>query len=153
MKQAIGSSTIINIIIVFIIIVFGLLAATFSYAKAYKVNTRIMNGIEIYEGYNSDAIAYINRALGTLGYTKGAKSCNATLRINGAEGTLVSSAGNDYYYCVYKFSSTTEGKCYYSYGVVTYITFRLPIVGRFDVPVQSKTNRIFDFDKNANANC
>ncbi len=153
MKQSISGATLINLIVIFIVIIFGLLAATFSYAKAYKINTRIMNGIEIYGGYNKEALSYIDVALKGYGYTRGKKTCPGTLVMNGATGILDSSASSDYYFCVYKFTTTTEGKCYYSYGVVTYISFELPIVGKFDVPVKSKTNRIFDFKKDASANC
>lgn len=151
MKQSIGAATILNIIIVFILVTFGLLAATFSYARAYKVNTRIMNGIEIYEGYNNGSLGYINNFLGSIGYTKGAKKdCPQTLVMNRNTGSLVK-RDEKYYYCIYRFDSTTEGDYYYSYGVVTYITFDLPIVGKFDLPVRSKTNRIYNFDKNANS--
>ena len=101
MKKAIGGATIINIIIIFLVIIFALLAATFSYAKAYKVNTRIMNGIEIFEGYNTGAKSYINKLLGSLGYRKGKKKCNSTITLNNRVGTLANLGSEDYYYCVY----------------------------------------------------
>ncbi len=154
MKQAIGGATIINIVIVFIVIIFALLAATFSYAKAYKVNTKIMNGIEIYEGYNNGSVKYANRFLQGLGYTKGAKKdCPSTKNINGKSGSLVENQNNDYYYCVYYYSAHEDGNCYYSYAVVTYITFDLPFVGRFDLPITSKTNRIYNFDRFGGSDC
>ena len=153
MKKAIGGATVINIIIIFIVIIFALLAATFSYAKAYKVNTRIMNGIEIFEGYNTGAKSYINKLLGSLGYRKGKKKCNSTITLNNRVGTLANLGSEDYYYCVYYFDEQSAGNCYYSYAVVTYIGFQLPIVGSFDWPVTSKTNRIFNFSKDARAQC
>ena len=153
MKQAIGGATIINIVIVFIVIIFALLAATFSYAKAYKVNSKIMNGIEIYEGYNDGSAIYANRYLSSLGYRKGNKRCPSTKWLNGQEGILQSNANNDYYYCVYYYSSSKDGKCYYSYAVVTYITFDLPIAGKFDIPVNSRTNRIYNFNDLGGSQC
>ena len=154
MKQAIGGATIINIVIVFIVIIFALLAATFSYAKAYKVNTKIMNGIEIYEGYNAGAAQYANRYLQSLGYKKGKKNnCPSEKVINGEHGTLVPSEESNYYYCVYKYNQEEEGNCYYSYAVVTYISFDLPFGARFELPITSKTNRIYDFDSNGGSYC
>lgn len=154
MKQAIGGATVINIIIIFIVIIFALLAATFSYAKAYKVNTRIMNGIEIFEGYNEGAKKYINNLLGSLGYTKGAKKdCPSKLTLNNQDGVLSNLGTEDYRYCVYYFDEKKAGNCYYSYAVVTYIGFDLPIAGRFEIPVKSKTNRIFNFTKQAYSEC
>ena len=154
MKQAIGGATIINIVIIFIIIIFALLAATFSYAKAYKVNTKIMNGIEIYEGYNEGAASYANRYLSGLGYKKGAKKdCPKVKTLNGQIGALRTVANNDYYYCVYYYNSSVDGNCYYSYAVVTYINFELPLGGKFDFPVTSRTNRIYNFDESGGSEC
>ena len=158
MKQAIGSVTTINIMIIFIIIVFALLAAMFSYFKAYQINTRIMNGIEISEGYNDTAVKYIDVALNALGYTKGKKDCPSTRTMNGQTGILEENENNEHYYCVYYFEPETEkngyyGGCYYSYAVVTYIGANLPFVGRFDIPIVSRTNRTYNFDKSGGSEC
>ena len=150
MKESIGGVMVINIIVVFMIIVFGLLAATFSYAKAYKVNTRIMNGIEIFEGYNKGALNYINSALNTLGYNRGARNCPKKV-ISGVD-VYPEELGNEQFsYCIYKIDP--DGPCYYSYVVETYIRFDLPLVPKFEFPVKSQTNRIFDFTHEANASC
>ena len=152
MKQAIGGVTVFNIIIIFLITVFALLAAAYSYTKAYRINTRIMNGIEIAEGYNDTAVEYINYALEVFGYRRGQKlDCPATKVIDGQVGVLEENENNNHYYCVYYYEPQTErngmyGGCYYSYAVVTYITADLPIVGRFELPIVSKTNRTFNFD-------
>ena len=70
MKQGIGEIATLNIIIIFIVIVFGLLSATISYYKAFKVNTRILDIIEKYEGYNEFSRSEIERSLDTIGYVK-----------------------------------------------------------------------------------
>lgn len=158
MKHAIGGVTVFNIMIIFIITIFALLAAAYSYANAYKINTRIMNGIEISEGYNDTAVNYINKALLALGYTKGKKDCPSTRDINGVTGILEENANNNHYYCVYYFEPETEkngyyGGCYYSYAVVTYITADIPVLGRFELPIVSKTNRTYNFDKSGGSEC
>jgi len=159
MKQAIGGVSIFNIMIIFIVAVFALLAAAYSYAKAYKINTRIMNGIEISEGYNDTAVNYINQAMQVLGYLKGKKvDCPPQRNINGVVGNLVTNDKSNYYYCIYEFPATTEangyyGGCYYSYGVVTYIVIDLPIAPTFELPIVSKTNRIYNFNKSGGSEC
>ena len=159
MKQAIGGVAVFNIMIIFIVIVFALLALTYSYANAYKINTRIVNGIEISEGYNETAVAYINYAMENLGYKKGRKTnCPQTWSQNGQVGRLVENTNSNYYYCVYYYEPTSEangyyGGCYYSYAVVTYISVDLPIAGRFELPIVSRTNRTYNFDDFGNSEC
>lgn len=144
MKKSLSGVMIFNIIIIFLLAVFALLTATFSYAKAYKVNTRIISSIERYEGYNSSALADINQYLGALGYIKGAKNnCPTTKVINGKTGTLMSNNNAQYYYCIYRF---TEEQYYYSYSVTTYISIDLPMIKEFKIGVTSKTNRIYNFN-------
>ena len=47
MRQSIGATATFNIIIIFIVIVFGLLIGTVNYYKAFKVNSRILDIIEV----------------------------------------------------------------------------------------------------------
>ena len=68
MKEGIGSIFLYNIVIIFIVVVFAILAATLTYYKAFKVNTKIINSIEKFEGYNNLAIADIDNKLLTTGY-------------------------------------------------------------------------------------
>ena len=51
MKESIGSTFLYNIIFIFIIIVFGLIAATLNYYKGFKINTRILQSIQKNSGY------------------------------------------------------------------------------------------------------
>ena len=60
MREGIGSVFLYNMIILFIIIVFGLISATISYYKAFKVNERILSTIEKFEGHNDLAKAEID---------------------------------------------------------------------------------------------
>lgn len=140
MREGIGSVFLYNIIIVFILIVFAFLAATMSYAKAFKVNTIIVNAIERYEGYNNLAIEEIRRGLGTIGYRYDA---NSTPKCPDRDGVKAMVATNIYNrYCVYQSLSNN----YYTYGVVTYISIDIPIIGDFiQVPIYTKTSRLYKF--------
>lgn len=154
MREGIGSVVLYNIIIIFILIVFALLAATLSYYKAFKVNSRILASIDKYEGYNTPAIEDINNTLAGLGYT--VNSNNDVCQPERNDATLVSNQDTSYYYCVYFYRDDRGGDdenrlngdrepVYYNYSVVSYIYVDLPIVGAFKVPVHTKGERIYNF--------
>lgn len=138
MKQGLGSVFLYNIIIVFIILIFAFLSAAISYSKAFRVNSRIINAIEKYEGYNNAASSEIDKNLTVIGYRTGKKSdCPSR---NGA--SKVYTAIDNHKYCVYRFD--TDAK-HYTYGVLTYMDFELPFNFSFSIPVYSKTNKIYRF--------
>ncbi|MFV0250350.1 MAG: hypothetical protein ACK5HP_04905 [Bacilli bacterium] len=152
MKQGIGSVFLYNIIIVFIVITFGFLAATLSYMKAFKVNSRIAYSLERHEGYNYLSNNEINDSLSTLGYrvnTSNVQTCkNRSHTINGKTKTYsaVPFITNNYLYCIYEYDKVNG---YFSYGIVTYIFVDIPILGgTFKVPVYSESERIYEFNKN-----
>ena len=142
MKESIGSAFLYNIIIIFIVIVFAILAATLTYYKAYKVNTKIMTIIEKFEGYNDLAISEINNTLTSIGYmAKQDNKCPKT-----KNGGVLQQESKQYRYCVYYFEKDDDER-HYSYGVITYITLDIPIVNTFlQIPIYSKSNRIFRFN-------
>lgn len=156
MKESIGSTFLYNIIFVFIIIVFGLLSATISYYKGFKVNTRILTSINKYSGYNHLSRNEIENYLSSIGYTN--NSDNEQCREDNNKGRLVTAAEaggpSNYLYCVYlndsDVSTSEEPRSYYSYGVKSYIYVDLPIVGKFKVPVYSKGERIYNFSSTVN---
>ena len=142
MKESIGSAFLYNIIIIFIMIVFAILAATLTYYKAYKVNTKVMTIIEKYEGYNDLAIKEIDNTLTSVGYmAKQGHKCPAK-----KNGGILQTESKQYRYCVYYFEKDDSEK-HYTYGVITYITLDIPIVNTFlQIPIYSKSNRIFRFN-------
>jgi hypothetical protein len=139
MREGIGSVFLYNIIITFIIIVFAFLAGTLSYTKAFKVNTKIVSAIEKYEGYNNLSNNEINKALQTLGYRI---STNNTCPKRDGKSAMTN-LSNNYKYCVYEFS---EGKGYRTYGVVSYISIDIPIIGGLlQIPIYSRTIKMYNF--------
>lgn len=155
MRESIGSTFLYNIIILFVIIVIGLLSATISYYKAFKVNERLLYSIDKFEGYNDSARKEMEQYLSSIGYSyeeTGQSGC-ATEK-NG--GTLVKSTTSKYLYCVYyhkddrglKEKDITNGDkepIYYNYSITSYIYVDLPIAGKFKVPVYTKGERIYNF--------
>ena len=64
MKESIGLTFTINIMIVFIVVSFVFVAGILSYTKAFKAGSLIIKSLEKYEGYNELAFDQINRNLG-----------------------------------------------------------------------------------------
>lgn len=150
MKQSIGTTVLLNIIIVFIVITFGFLSATLSYTKAFKVNSKIASSIEKFEGYNALSDREILQNLRTIGYKTaidGTFKCGR--RLHFSQGRLktyeaIGSAGyKGHHYCIYKYDKK-DG--YVTYGIVTYIFMEVPLVGGyFKIPVYSETDAIYEF--------
>lgn len=133
MKQAIGTTQILNYILIFIAITFCFLIATLGYMKAFKVNSKIAGSIEKFEGYNDYAKREISDILNTIGYKKGKATC-------GKDGK--SDIGYDI--CVEQVGKATRGN-YMRYKITTYIEFG-PILGiTARIPIKSQTEKIYVF--------
>ncbi len=155
MRESIGSVFLYNIIILFVIIVFGLLSATVSYYKAFKVNERLLYSLDKFEGYNQFSREEMETFLSSIGYTynpDGQTDCPEEKD----GGILVRSKDAKYLYCVYYFSDDRgsnekdrlngdEEPIYYNYALTSYIYVNLPIVGEFKLPVYTKGERIYNF--------
>jgi len=146
MKKAYGGIFLYNIVIFFLILVFAFLVGMVSYNKAYKVNTRIADYIEKYEGYNDLAKKEINKFLDNIGYERNMER-NCESRNNA---TLVTD--NNIGYCVYEhriIQKDAQGNSYvsyYYYTVTTFLYIDLPVLDRFGVPITSESEHIYNFD-------
>ena len=134
MRQSIGMSQQLNIMIIFILIVFALIAASLSYYKAFKVSNTIVNSIEKYEGFNDKSKKEIENNLKSLGYQQGIKECASDFP--NTEGTITT-----YGYCVNEVAKEEESVDY-SYDVVTYMTIDMPIIDMIKIPVKFSTKKI-----------
>ena len=139
MRDSIGSIALYNIIIIFMVIVFGFAGGIITYQKAYKVNSKIAAALEKSESYNDIAINEINRVLGNLGY----RAYNGKKCKDMEDATLITDENRlpSYDYCIYQ---TKDGK-YDQYTIVTYIYIDLPFVDEFRFSVKSKTSAIYQF--------
>lgn len=142
MRQSLGSTFLINWIIIFIIITFSFLISTLSYMKAYKINSRIANAIEKFEGYNHLANDEINTKLALWNYKKDSDALAECPTIRGK--TAISGLNRTYNYCIYEFKIDDN---YYNYGIRTYIYMDIPIIREtLKIPVYSETERIYHFN-------
>ena len=147
MREAIGSTFLYNIIIIFIVITFGFLSATISYMKAFKINGAVAKSLERFEGYNNLSAQEIDNSMNTLGYRTdpyGNLKCPEHTH-KGVTYSPILTYGTKHKYCIYEYPKENG---YFTYGILTYINMDVPIVGGvFSLPVYSETERIYQFNQ------
>lgn len=152
MKDAVGGSLLLNIVVIFVSIVILFFAGIMAYSKAYKIKNRIIEVVEKYETYDN----YIYN--GSQSRKSVQELLEEDLRKSGyivatpqqVESKCGTSTGNlntsEYLYCVYlKSCDETDryGNCVGQrhYEVVTYIHFDFPVIGKlltFEVHGETK---------------
>lgn len=143
MKESISYTFLLNIIITFIVISFFVIMCIMSYTKAFRVNSKIVNTIEISEGYNKVAKPEINRILTSYGYQKINVKCQPKegQYAIGYDGQRLPNDRTTDGTCIYKFENGDK----YNYGVVTYMTFDFPIVNTLiRIPVYTRTMSLYE---------
>lgn len=152
MKESIGYTVTLNIMIVFITIVIAFLCAALIYFKSNKVSNIITTAIEKYEGYNTLVISEINMNLSSIGYGNRSISCDDTVNDkvvatpDNPDGIcyLVSDKDSNSY-CVYE-CLENNGE-YYFYKIRTNMMLNIPIINDIlDIPIYSNTNRLYNFN-------
>lgn len=148
MKDAIGGSMLLNLVIIFTSVVILLFVGILAYAKAYKVKNKI---IEIIESNNGEidvdnnqemddlVLNQINTELGKVGYRISTAPSSAKCEQDSSRKHCESNLNYEgYKYCVCKQSSATnEGV---SYEVITYVHFAFPVIGDLlTFPVRGET--------------
>ncbi len=143
MRDAIGQSFLVMIIIFFIIAVALLFVGSIGYSKAFKIKNRIIDIIEQSGGYNDEAEAKIESVLDDIGYqvmvgnTSHCRAKGEGVQVHPSSGT---SYGN-YDYCVFKYESSEDtNRPYTYYGVTTFMTIHIPVIHQFiQLPVYGET--------------
>ncbi len=166
MRESIGTVSLLNFIIFFILLVFAFLAGSLSYYKAYRVNNAIVSSIEKFEGFNPMSYEDMEQKLVDFGYERVDFSCPVDYKNSHGEvaylvdntGARVTNSSNyNYGYCIYRYENDTIYKGYNtstlattdkydSYEVMTLIKFDFPVIGSIlRLRVSSRTGRIFYF--------
>lgn len=154
MSGPVGHTFIYNLIILFIVIIFGFLAGSMSYYKAFKINNRIVSAIEKFEGYNTNSngqgsLDEINRILGNFGYAHAETDFECPASYKDMPLLKVDSdieGKNPYRYCIYlENQDSLQVGDYYMYGVLTYMNMDMPFIDKINIPVFTRTNRIYKF--------
>lgn len=135
MRQAIGSTWIMQLVIVFMLIFVAFLALTINYTKAYKIKNEVISVLEKYEGPNSGedhSISIINNYLKYNGYhSVGTCSDDSFGATSLDSSTLVPvNNGDKYYYCIRRTGTSTETfPDRVSYELEAFFKFNLPLLG------------------------
>lgn len=159
MKESIGYTVTLNIVITFIIIVFAFLSAALIYFKSNKISNLTTEIIEKREGYSSVVKNEISSQLSSIGYNKKPVNCTTIYNkidsklldgkyING-ECSILSSVTGSEGYCVFVCTEYDEpnDECYYYYKISTNMMINIPIINDLlDIPIFSNTNRLYDFE-------
>ena len=148
MREAIGGTWLLTIVLVFIVLFSSFLALSINYSKAFKVKNGIVNIIEKNEGLSDDSQDEIKDYLTTVGYLI-YSSCPKNLTEQGDKTKLAgfehyAANANKYLYCVAK-TDDDSGNIKKSYYKVT-VFFRvdLPILGEiFTFPISGETKPIY----------
>ena len=152
MKESIGYTVTLNIIIVFLIILFTFLSAALIYFKSNKVSNVITETIEKYEGYNDYSKSEIGLKLTSWGYNKNKVDCdNYYNKIGSKEKTNCSDSLTDGSegYCVFvcREFMDEEDEWYYYYKISTNMMINVPLINELlNIPIFSNTNRLYDFE-------
>jgi len=131
MRESIGSTWILQLVIVFILLFVGFLTLSLGYSKSFKVRNEILSILEKSEGITDDAVRVINNYLEYNSYNvKGRCENNEWYGLDNFGLTKLEQAQNNkkYYYCIKKMTARNE-RVYYI--VNTFYNFNLPVVGDF----------------------
>ena len=155
MREAIGGSLLMNLVVIFTGIVILFFVSIISYSKAYGVKNRIINVLEKYEEFNVSAQNEINADLRNVGYkATTSNQCDSDrvknhLREIGITNSseLTNLNTNAFNYCLYKIESKSSHGSFY-YVAVTFVSFEFPLIGdMLTFPVYGET-RILGKDYN-----
>ncbi len=135
MRQAIGSTWIMQLVIIFMLIFVAFLSLTINFTKAFKIKNEMISMIEKYEGLGSgenSALTLINNYLkynnyGVLGSCENDEYGVLSLDTGSME---MARSGEKYYYCVQKEDTSLLGLPDRArYHVRIFFHFSLPIIG------------------------
>lgn len=160
MRQAIGSTWVFQLVIIFTLIFAAYIALTINYSRSFKVKNEVLSIIEKSEGFTKNGVKLINNYLNQSGYkTVGKCTMQSNAIVYGVTtldttitGSTVERAkeGHDYYYCFSKYGnyhSYYKGRAYYKINL--FFQFDLPFFGNLSTfTVDGQTSEIdATFDK------
>lgn len=132
MRDAVGGSLLLNIVVIFTSIVILFFAGIMAYSKAYKIKNRIIEVIEKYETYDDTVEPKLEEDLRKSGYIV---ATSAQVAAKCTDGQNLNTS--EYLYCIYEKCDEEEcdenGNCecvgQRLYKVTTFIHFDFPIIG------------------------
>lgn len=140
MREAVGSTFLFNIMIIFIFFFASFLAIAINYSQAFRVKNQIINYIEQYEGLNETSEEKIVQYASNSGYYKEITcdcdsggvgnnyNCGTMINDNKNGGAIKFNGNTAKGVCIRKLKNADD-ETYYR--VTTFVKFNLPIIGDF----------------------
>lgn len=142
MKEGIGGTFMIYVLLIFLAVYITFLAVAFNYARAFRVKNKVIDIIEQNEGIedysdisDGSVLGQIDTYLGDVSYI-----------VNGIDDNFCS--GYDYVnkargYCIDEYSISIDGNYTKYYKVKTFIRLEIPFMNLgFTIPVKGETRKI-----------
>ena len=140
MKEGIGGTFMIYVMLVFLAVYITFLAVAFNYARAFRVKNKVIDIIEQNEGMDftdisdDSTLGQIENYLGQVSYVV------TGIDRNDCPETEYGYINSDRGYCIQEISSNTNGKYY---KVKTFIKLEIPFLDLgFTIPVKGETRKI-----------
>ena len=135
MRQAIGTTWIMQLVIIFMLIFVAFLALTINYTKAFKIKNELITFIEKNEGISEregGTLDLIDNYLLYNNYGVAGTCPSGSYGIDNLQSPVLKDASNGerYYYCIEKIP--TAGASTFNrarYRVTVFFHFSLPIIG------------------------
>ena len=148
MKETIGNTFVIKLVIVFTLLFSAFLALAISYNKVFRMKNEVLSIIEKYEGINDTSLNVINNYFYSNGYTTTNGCPDDYMGVNNFEEEAVEAVSGEKYYFCYKETKVRSNNGANAnikkkvYDVIVFYKFYLPIVGdifTFNIKGQTKT--------------
>ena len=140
MRESLGGSMLLYIVVFFVGIVILFFASILSYVKAYRVKNRIINIVDSSPCMENDTDLFINinqsinQSLLDAGYTITAATpeCNfINEKCNEDDGNFnvrIPYFGGDFNYCICKIDNSSDSSTGYHFEVITFTEFKFPVI-------------------------
>lgn len=141
MRDAVGGSLLLNLIVIFTSVVILFFVGILSYSKAYKVKNRIVEVIERTDGNITDNIlGEINNELTKVGYKViGSAPDDDKCSRDSSRGACTNLNTSTFNYCICQHGGT-DAKIF---EVITYAQFEFPVIGDLlTIPVKGETKML-----------
>ena len=158
MKESIGGTWLLGLVVVFIVLFASFIAVAINYTKAFRVKNEIINIIERDEGFITEKDANggqtteekISDYLDRIGYNRGDLNIGCPKEIYGDDAKT--GDGNNYCYKLITTSEYSPGSVkqgYYKLSSFVIIDLHMLFDGSFTVPVSGETKLLHNIPSTA----
>ena len=151
MRESIGQSFLVTLVVTLVGIIIIILLCAVAYSKTFKIKTKLVDILEKYKGFDDvyqAASGEMESYLLSIGYRRnvnGVSDCPSESPDGRYLGDAINNDFSQFHYCVYEFDSGIGANRGKYYGVLVYIYFDIPLIGDIlEIPVYGETEVFFD---------